>query len=264
MINSKQIALIKKDIRAVTTNKRLFSVLLIVPLVMTVFIPSIFIIIAGVVPLDSNDFQSLIATFNLEDMLDGDLREMLIKIVLNELLPLFFMMIPVMSASIMAASSFIGEKEKRTLETLLYCPLSLRQIFDAKIIASFLISQLVSLISVAAMFLVVQLEVFIILGVLIPVEISWLILLLLVSPALALTTITIIVRGSAKAKSVEESQQRSVFMVIPIVLLIVMQASGLQILSVWLLFALGVICALVGFVLLKRASANFHYESLLL
>ena len=37
-----------------------------------------------------------------------------------------------MTASIMAASSFVGEKEKRTLETLLYSPLTVGQIFRAR------------------------------------------------------------------------------------------------------------------------------------
>lgn len=41
------------------------------------------------------------------------------------------LMIPVMASSVMAASSFVGEKEKHTLETLLYSPLSLKQLFQS-------------------------------------------------------------------------------------------------------------------------------------
>ena len=51
------------------------------------------------------------------------------------------------------------EKEKRTLETLLYCPLSLRKIFQAKVLASFLLSMTVSLFSFAAMLLVMETEI---------------------------------------------------------------------------------------------------------
>ncbi|HIW21560.1 MAG TPA: ABC transporter permease subunit [Candidatus Dorea intestinavium] len=50
-------------------------------------------------------------------------------------------------ASIMAAGSFVGEKEKRTLETLLYSPLSITKIFQAKVLASFLLSMFISFIS---------------------------------------------------------------------------------------------------------------------
>ena len=262
MINSMQMALIKKDIHSVTGNKRLFSVMLIVPLVMTVFIPSVFLFIVGFTPVDSPDFQELV-TILPEGMLTGDLREALVRLILDNVVSLFFLLIPIMAASVVAASSFVGEKEKRTLETLLYCPLSLRQIFNAKIIASFALSQIVSLVSFAAMMLVTQIEIRIITGKLILPGISWLVLMLLVSPALSLVAITMIVRGSAKAKIMEESQQRSVFLILPIILLVVGQFTGLLMLNAWILLAAGLLYAGAGILLLRRSSASFHYEKLL-
>lgn len=82
------------------------------------------------------------------------------SMILNYILPVFFLVIPIMTASIMAASAFVGEKERHTLETLLYCPLTLKQIFRAKVWASFLLSMLVSLITFVAMFLVIETELF--------------------------------------------------------------------------------------------------------
>ena len=262
MINSMQMALIKKDIRSITENKRLFSVLLIVPLIMTVVLPSVFVLLAGLLPIDSPDFQELLAVLPKE-MVQGDLRESLIRVIFNNIISVFFLLIPIMASSVVAGSSFVGEKEKRTLETLLYCPLSLRQIFSAKIIASFALSQLVSFVSFAAMFLVIQTEIWFITGGLILPGPGWLILMLLVSPALSLVGISLIVRGSAKAKTVEESQQRSVFLILPIILLAVGQFSGLLMVSGWILLGVGILCAAVGLILLRRSSASFHYERLL-
>ena len=262
MINSMQMALIKKDIRSVTGDKRLFSVLLIVPLIMTIVLPSVFILIAGLVPIDSPDFQDLIAILP-EGMLEGDLREALIRLLLNNVISVFFLLIPIMAASVVAASSFVGEKEKRTLETLLYCPLNLRQIFYAKILASFALSQFVSLLSFTAMSLVVGAEIWLLTGGLIIPGINWVVLLLLVSPALSLVAITLIVRGSAKAKTMEESQQRSVFLILPILLMVIGQFTGVMLLNAWILLGTGVLCAAAGLLLLRRSSANFHYERLL-
>ena len=67
----------------------------------------------------------------------GNMELDLMGMILNYILPVFFLIIPVMAASIMSASAFVGEKEKHTLETLLYCPLSVKQIFCAKVMASF-------------------------------------------------------------------------------------------------------------------------------
>ena len=266
MINSMQTALIKKDIRAVTANKQLFAGLLIVPLFMAIVLPSIFILTIGFAPEDSADLQELLVLLpGFDDSISAsELREALIRLMLDSIVPIFFLMIPILAATVMAASAFVGEKEKRTLETLLYCPLSLRQIFSAKIIASLILSQFVSLISFLAMTLVVQTEIWFITETLILPGLNWLVLMFLLSPALSLVAISLIVRGSAKAKSVEESQTKSLFLIMPVMLLAVGQFSGLVSVSVWLLLGIGVICAVIGLLLLRRASANFHYERLLL
>ena len=262
MINSMQIALIKKDIRSVTENKNLFIGLLSLPIVMAVVLPSIFMLVVGFIPVDSADFQKLLVILP-GGMLGSDLRKSLLQLLINNMVPIFFLLIPVLTAMIMAASSFVGEKEKQTLETLLYCPLSLQQIFIAKVFASFVFSQIVSLVSFVAMTLVVQTEIWFITGSLMLLGLNWLVLLILVSPAISLVAITLIVRGSAKAKSVEESQQRSAFLILPIVVLAVGQFSGVVLVNVWLLLGIGVLCSIVGLILLRRSSASFHYERLL-
>ena len=109
-MNVGQFALIKKDIRGITSNKQIFAVLLIVPLVLTVVLPSIFVLVLTQKPDAASDFQKLL-----------------------DMSP-FFLIVPIMASSVMAASSFVGEKEKHTLETLLYSPLSLRQLFQSKVL----------------------------------------------------------------------------------------------------------------------------------
>lgn len=254
-------AMIYKDFRGVVSNRRLFASLLIVPIVLTVLLPSIFVIAGHFTP-DDPDLQQMLSLLP-ESMQESSLEQLIHRMLLNYILPVFFLMIPIMTASIMAASSFVGEKEKRTLETLLYAPLTLKEIFRAKVLACFLVSMLVSLISFAAMLLVLETELFFLTGSGLFPGISWLVILLLVSPAISLIAITLIVRQSAKAKTVEESQQGAVFLIIPIVLLAIGQFTGVLMLSVWVLLGLGVLCALVAGLLLKRAMGNFTYEKLL-
>ena len=254
-------AMIHKDFRGVVSNRRLFASLLIVPIVLTVLLPSIFVIAGHFTP-DDPDLQQMLSLLP-ESIQESSLEQLIHRMLLNYILPVFFLMIPIMTASIMAASSFVGEKEKRTLETLLYAPLTLKEIFRAKVLACFLVSMLVSLISFAAMLLVLETELFFLTGSVLSPGISWLVILLLVSPTISLIAITLIVRQSAKAKTVEESQQGAVFLIIPIVLLAIGQFTGVLMLSVWVLLGLGVLCALVAGLLLKRAMGNFTYEKLL-
>ena len=220
MINSKQITIIKKDLKSIILNKQVFPVLLSVPLVFTIVIPSIFILIIHFDPGSVGDFQQMLELLPF-DKQSEDIRYILITFVINSIMPIFFAIIPIMAASVMAASSFIGEKEKRTLETLLYSPLSLNQIFQGKILASFLLSMIVSTISFFIMMIVVQVELMLTIGRLLVPDISWLITMLLLSPAVSFLAITLIVNGSAKAQTMEESQQRAIFLILPILLLIV-------------------------------------------
>ena len=169
----------------------------------------------------------------------------------------------IITASVMTATSFVGEKEKQTLETLLYCPLSLKQIFRAKVLASFLLSMLVSGISFAAMVVVLETETMLITGSFVFPDAKWALILLLVSPAVSLIAITLIVRGSAKSQSVEDAQQRAVFLLLPVILLLVSQFTGVLFVSAWILLGLGLVCGLLAAWLLQKCMNGFQYETLL-
>ncbi len=122
---------------------------------------------------------------------------------------------------------------------------------------------MVSLISFCVMLLALELESCFLLGSFLLPSISWLIILLIVSPAISLIAVTLIVRGSAKAQSVEESQQSAVFLVIPVILLVVGQFTGVLLLNVWILLGLGAVCVLLAWLLLKRCMGRFTYEILM-
>ena len=262
MINKMQAAIIIKDFHGIVSNKRLFPILLIVPLVFTVVLPSIFILIINFAPDELGEMQMLIDMMPISKQADTISRT-IISLILNYILPGFFMMIPIMAASITAASSFVGEKEKRTLETLLYAPLPLKKIFQAKVWSSFLLSMTVSVFSFIIMLVVVEVEILLTTGSMLLPDASWLVVMLVVSPALSLLAITLIVSGSAKAQTVEESQQRSVFLIVPLIVMIMGQFTGITLISAWYLLIFGVIFAVVAAILMKRSERKFTYEVLL-
>lgn len=262
MINGKQRTIIKKDIKSVVSNKQLFVPMLIIPIMFSVVVPSIFTFIAMFAPDKSSDLEQMIRLIP-KAMQGLDIRETIIKLMLNNVLPLFFLLIPIMVASVMAAGSFVGEKEKRTLETLFYSPLTITEIFQAKVFASFALSMLVSLGSFVLLVVVLEAEMFIFMGKGIIPGATWILILLLVSPALSMISIALIVRGSVKAKTIEESQQKAVFLILPIILLVVGQFAGLFLINVWLLLLLGAILAVIAFFLLQEAVKGFSYEKVL-
>ena len=185
------------------------------------------------------------------------------RIVLNQIMPSFFLIIPIMASSVMAASSFVGEKEKHTLETLLYSPLSLGQLFQSKILAGFSVGMMISFSSFAAMLLVMELESFFLTGNLLLPAASWLAIMLLIAPAISLVAIAVTVRSSAKAQTIEEAQQRAVFLIFPILALLIGQFTGIILISAGLPWGVGIVLAALAILLVKRAAGNFTYEKLL-
>lgn len=260
-MNRAMYAVMKKDFGGIISNRRLFLELLIVPLILTIVLPSIFVVAIHFAP-DDPDILKMLELLP-QGSRTGGVEMAVTGLILNYILPVFFLMIPIMTASIMAASSFVGEKEKHTLETLLYCPLSVKQIFQAKVLASFLFSMMVALISFAAMMIVLEMEAFFIMDRLIMPAAGWIVILCLLSPSISLITVTLIVRGSAKAQSAEESQQGAVFLIVPLILLVAGQFAGVMLLNVWILLGLGVLCALLAWMLLHKAVGRFTYEMLL-
>lgn len=261
-MNVRQLAVTKKDIRGVTLNKQVFAVLLIVPLALTIVLPSIFVLVTAFAPDAASDFQKIL------DMLPADnvarsQQQRIFGLILNNIMPVFFLMIPIMASSVMAASSFVGEKEKHTLETLLYSPLSLKQMFQAKILAGFSVGMMVSYISFAAMMLVLELEVFLLTGEAILPSSSWLAIMLLIAPAISIIAIAVTVRSSAKAQTIEEAQQRAVFLVFPILALLIGQFTGILLISAGLLWGVGAVLAALDVLLMRGAAGSFTYEKLL-
>ena len=255
-------AIVKKDMWEITANRQLLMTIVIVPLVLTLVVPSVFLLSAHFAPQELEELQELMGMLP-EEMQNVETEELMVRLLMNHMLPLFFLIIPIMAASVMAASSFVGEKEQSTLETLLYSPLTVRQLFHAKVLASFLFSMLVSWIAFLGMILVLGVEMYALTGVMLIPEISWILVLALLSPAVSLIAITLIVRGSAKAQSVMEAQQKAAFLVLPVVFLIAGQFLGVMLLSVWILAGLSAVLAVLAWVLLRTSLAKFSGEMLL-
>jgi len=260
-------AIIKKDIGCITANKRMMTALIIVPFMMTVILPAVFILTIVFVPEDSPDMQEMMVL--LGSFTDGNSASdtpvtiLLLNMILNYVIPLFFLLIPIMASSVMASSSFVGEKEKKTLETLLYSPLPLKNIFNAKILAAFLLSMAVSVMSFILMLIFFETFLFVMLNILMPLSVNWLIMMLLVSPSMALIAINLIVRGSAKSQTTEEAQQSSLFLILPVILLIVGQFTGIMMLGARVFLVLGCAAALIALLLFRGSFGNYNYEKLL-
>ena len=122
---------------------------------------------------------------------------------------------------------------------------------------------MVSYISFAAMMLILEIEMLFLTGNVLMPDISWLIILLFIAPAVSIVAIAVTVRGSAKAQTMEDAQQLAVFLIFPILALVIGQFTGVILVNSGLLLGLGIILAVFDVLLMKGAAGKFTYEKLL-
>ena len=131
-------AIVRKDLKAVRQNKGVLLPIIIAPLFMFVILPWIVALLPslgnlfGVTSNDLNQFQNLINRMpeGLRQGLAGyDQYQLFAVYILVYMMAPLFMIVPLMVSAVIAADSFAGEKERKTMEALLYTPTTDRELF---------------------------------------------------------------------------------------------------------------------------------------
>ncbi|MGG4479387.1 ABC transporter permease [Paenibacillus illinoisensis] len=256
-------ALVRKDIRAITASIQLWLPMLIVPLIIGVTMPAILIWLASRVELrsignigfllDSLDILSSSGQIPELASMATDNHRIVYYLALYMFAPLF-LIIPVMASSILTANSFAGEKERKTLEGLLFTPISMETLFKGKVLAALIPSILLSWITFFIYGIIANILMYPMFGALMFPNWNWIILVLWVVPSCSLMVILLNVLISAKVRGFQEAYQLGGLIVLPLLALIAGQASGMLLISPVLLLLIGAALLLISLVLLRLVS----------
>ncbi|MBI5607290.1 MAG: ABC transporter permease subunit [Deltaproteobacteria bacterium] len=256
-------AMLIKDARQAVGDKRILVPMLVVPALLVVLVPVLMFV--GL-HLGSEQMQHSASGLlkKIAELHPGFGRsQVVVEMVVNYLYPAQFLLVPVMAASVMAASSFVGEKEHKTFESLLYTPMTVGQLYRAKVLGTFVVAYAIALVSFVVFGVVIDLGSYLEFGTLIFPNPRWLLLIFWVTPAITVLCIALMVWVSARAQSFQEAQQWSLFLVLPIVLSMIAQTSGAVMLNEWLLLAFGAALYVVDFLVLGRVLRRVQPEKLL-
>src|SRR4030042_7115128 len=137
-------AIIRKDLKVVMQNKGLVVPMLITFLVFFVVIPGLSALIpklvSGFNPA-SGEIEELISQMQpgLQQELSGlDMGQKATVFLLVHMMAPMFLIVPLIVATTFAADSFAGEKERKTMEALLYTPPTARELFVATLLSAWL------------------------------------------------------------------------------------------------------------------------------
>ncbi|MCH3971644.1 MAG: ABC transporter permease subunit [Oscillospiraceae bacterium] len=262
-VNSRETALMKKDFREMWQNRGVRSMLVVVPLIFVVLLPIFFMVLANILPQSSlSSMQQMRVLLSQKQSYMND-RQTLFYIFSVFLAPMLYLIVVLMAACVTAASSFVGEKERGTIETLFLTPMTPLQIFKAKVLGCVSISAVATLVSFI-MYAIVMSVGDILLGVTaFWMDPSWAVMFFLLSPALILFGVLFMVLVSGRSHSFRESVQICGYVLLPLTLLFVGQFSGLFRMNAGHYLLLSVLIFIVDFIIWKVTTAHFSPEKLL-
>ncbi len=263
-------AIAHKDLREASANKAVWIPMLVVPLIFVIIMPLAMILIPrqfGAASLTNDpDMAQLLEMLGpqMGQTLAGMTAEQsIIVIMLGYLFAPMFLIIPLMFSTTIACESFAGEKERKTIEALLYSPATDAELLFGKIMAGLVPAVLIAWLSFAGYILVLNVAAWPVFGrVWFPLP-HWWPMIFWMTPALALLGVAITVLISKKVKTFMGAYQTSTSSVLLVLALIVGQAFGVFMLSVPLGLVLGLLIFIADAVLLYLAAKTFNRKALL-
>lgn len=252
-----------KDIKATFSSKKVWVPMIIVALILCIVIPSCiayFGIHFDIVGTSAKDIEKPINSF-IENFPNEDMRNTLISLptlgykfvyfFLTFMMIPFFLIVAIINSMVTSSNSFVGEKERNTLETLLFAPISIKDLFLGKVLASLIPTLVISFVAFIMNLIIVNVITYPYFKAILYVNSTWMILMFWVIPILVLFNIILNVLISAKVKSFQEAQQFGGLLVLPVVGIVISQASGLFFLSPLTLFLIGTVLLLGNLFLIK-------------
>lgn len=259
-----------KDWKEVRQNRMAWLPAILLPLIFVIVLPLGIILLPPALGQSinsmSNDLQPLLDSMPppvAEQIAGLDPDQTMIVLLLGFMFAPLFLILPLMVSSIIGADSIVGEKERKTLEALLYTPATDGELYIAKLLSAILPAIALSWLSFIAYTVVVNLAGMSIMErVWFPLP-HWYPLILFVSPAVATLGMAGIVLVSSRVSTFMEAQQTSGLLVLPVVLLVVGQAAGVIYLSVELVIALGVVIWVIDAILIWLGIKQFSRSALM-
>lgn len=262
-------AIIRKDLKVVSQNRGVLLPIIIVPLVLFVVLPFLVVLAPSMVQIAGtslNQMEELLGRMpeGLRAELAGYTADQkTIAFLLIYMLAPMFLILPLMVASVIAADSFAGEKERKTMEALLYTPVTDRELFTAKLLGAWLAAMAVALAGFVLYSVVANLAAWPVMQRIFFPNVMWLVLVLWVSPAVAGLGLCAMVLVSARAQGFQDAYQMGSMVVLPVVLLLFGQISGVMYFSVGLVLLLGLVVWLIDGLLLWLGGRSFRRGELL-
>jgi hypothetical protein len=264
--------IVLKDLREVLRNTGAWVPAVIVPLIFMILMPLGVILIPRLVPgvaeslSGPQGFEQIkqYVTPFMGNALDGlNMQEAWITLTVGYMLAPFLLMMPLMLSTIIGAESFVGERERKTLEALIYTPATDAELFFSKVIASVVPAVLLAWVCFLLYGIVANVAAWPVMGRIWFPLINWWPLMLWLTPAIATLGMAVAVLISVRARTFMEAYQMSGSLVVLVLALLAGQVSGVLFLSPLVTLLVGLLVWIADAVMIWFGVKTFARPSLL-
>ena len=265
-------AIVKKDLLEVRQNKAAWIPMIIAPAIIILGFPLLLLVLPQFIPgleksfVEDPDLANMFARMPqalMATIAGLNQTQTMAVMMLGYMFAPLFLIFPLAFSTVVAAESFAGERERKTMEALLYTPASEKELFFGKVITGMIPALLISWISFAAYTLVLNTAGYSLFGrIWFPLP-SWYPLIFFITPALALLGVATTVLISARVQTFMGAYQLSASLVVVVLALMIGQVSGVVYLTVGVGMLVGLVIWIIAGVLVWLALRGFKRSTLL-
>ena len=172
-------------------------------------------------------------------------QQLLVTAIVTYVFAPLILIIPVIVSTTSATAAFVGERERGTLEGILYGPITVRELFLAKTLASVVPAVLLTWAAFLCFSVIVDAMAWPVMGGIVFPDATWIFAALILVPLIAFLVISVIVGVSNRAKSVQSAQGVAVFFILPLVGMVISQVAGALLFDWRVVVLLGVVLAVL-------------------
>lgn len=262
---------VRKDLKVVFRSKMIVLPMILLPVILQVLMPGgmgLAVVLGGdsFASSTSSDLDMMLRVVPPQVMAGWqglDPAGIFLMLALVYMFAPLYLIIPMMVSSVIAADSFVGERERKTLEALLHTPLTDRELLLSKMLSAWLAAVGVGLGAFLLYTVVVNAVAWPVMGRIFFPNWLWIILVFWVSPSVAGLGLAATVLISTRVNTFQEAYQMGGIVVLPVVGLVLGQAAGLIFLSDWLAVVLGLVVWALDALLLWFGARTFDRDALL-
>lgn len=256
----------EKDLRELLSNRMVVLPMTIVPVIVCVALPLALLVLglkSGLLLMQGAEFiEGIVGEYPVPAEF-ATVPEQVLFVFLNYSMLGLYLIIPIMVSSIIAAHAVAGEKERGTLETLLYTPVTNREFFLGKLLSAFVPAMAIAILSFVLYFATANLAFLALRGIMIIRSWIWLPALLVLTPAVSLLGLGGTLLVSLRSKTFLQAQQSSAFIVLPCVMYLGTQMSGAIVINPLVVAALGGVLLAADWLIVARVGPRFERERII-